>query len=85
MWGHVEELLAQLIEEVSVLTADRRRKKPREVRRPDAMRAASSPATPTGYETGAGTIHARGHAQMLAFAVNEGAFAVAPGKGTSTG
>jgi hypothetical protein len=34
MWGVTEELLAQLIEEVSVLTADRRRKEPREVPRP---------------------------------------------------
>ena len=33
-WTVEHELLAQLIEEVSVLAADRRRKKPREVPRP---------------------------------------------------
>jgi hypothetical protein len=33
-WGFTEELLAQLIEEVSVLAADHRREKPRDVFRP---------------------------------------------------
>lgn len=33
-WGQVEELLAQLVEEVSILASDHRRKKPREIPRP---------------------------------------------------
>jgi len=33
-WGLTHELLAQLIEEVSVLAADRRRKEPRTIPRP---------------------------------------------------
>jgi hypothetical protein len=36
-WTLTVELLAQLIEEVSVLAADHRRKQPREVPRPDHM------------------------------------------------
>jgi hypothetical protein len=34
VWGYLEELLAQVIEEVSVLAADRRRKEPRVLPRP---------------------------------------------------
>jgi hypothetical protein len=33
-WGATHELLAQVVEEVSVLASDRRRKKPREIERP---------------------------------------------------
>ncbi len=33
-WGTTDELLAQLVEEVSVLVADRRRKEPRTIPRP---------------------------------------------------
>lgn len=38
-WGSTEELLAQLIEEVSVLAADRRRKEPRQLPRPKPRRS----------------------------------------------
>lgn len=33
-WGPLEELLAQVVEEVSVLVAERRRKEPRTIPRP---------------------------------------------------
>jgi hypothetical protein len=34
MWGFAEELLAQIVEEVSLLVSNRTRKKPREIPRP---------------------------------------------------
>jgi hypothetical protein len=37
-WTISTELLAQLVEEVSILAADHRRKKPREVPRPDHLK-----------------------------------------------
>ena len=39
-WGITEELLAQMIEELSILAADQRRKEPRTITRPDEYRAA---------------------------------------------
>lgn len=41
-WSIDTELLAQLIEEVSILAAEQRRRKPREVRRPDFLRRNSA-------------------------------------------
>lgn len=66
-----EELLAQLIEEVSVLAADRRRKEPREVWRPGQERAANSGPVLTGTpQTG---MQARGAAGLFAMAKAKGA------------
>lgn len=45
-WTMDTELLAQLIEEVSILAADFRRKKPREVDRPDSARGLVPGASP---------------------------------------
>lgn len=39
MWGQDLELMAQLVEEVSVLAADHRRKKPRTIPRPKTLTA----------------------------------------------
>ncbi|MFD9248376.1 hypothetical protein [Streptomyces bottropensis] len=65
------ELLAQLIEEVSLLAADRRRKEPRDVNRPFA----SSPDTtvPTGNSAPAQQpAPMNGHRKMLAAAARRG-------------
>ena len=51
-WGYLEELLAQLLEELSVLTSDRRRKEPLSVPRPGAARAAAR--TPSGGKVASG-------------------------------
>ncbi len=67
MWGLPEELLAQLIEEVSVLVADRRRRKPREVTRPEWMQRASK-RNAKGFQSEDGSVRVRGHAQMKAYA-----------------
>ncbi|HET9654597.1 MAG TPA: hypothetical protein VFP72_04545, partial [Kineosporiaceae bacterium] len=56
-WGTTDELLAQLIEEVAVLAADHRRKKPREVPRPYARPSASAV---TGHKAMAAAAAARG-------------------------
>ena len=48
LWGYVEELLAQVIEEVSVLSADRRRKEPRQLPRPGQKKATSRPSGNAG-------------------------------------
>lgn len=71
-WPVQAELLAQVIEEVSVLASDHRRKKPREVPRPEAgkhraVAAAAEPAAPAGdvapavaaMKSAARTVHRR--------------------------
>lgn len=67
-WTVHSELLAQLIEEVSLLASDRRREKPRTVRRP------YGPAVPQG--NGAAAQQAppsmSGHRAMLAAAARRG-------------
>lgn len=45
MWGVSEELLAQLIEEVSVLASDRRREEPLTIPRPGSAGKATEAAT----------------------------------------
>lgn len=49
-WTVETELLAQLIEEVSVLAADMRRKKPREVPRPKHLRSNRTGGTADPHE-----------------------------------
>lgn len=61
-WGWPEELLAQLIEEVSVLTADRRRKEPRQVTRPFMADVETSGGL---VDNGSGGVTAHGHEAML--------------------
>jgi hypothetical protein len=58
-WGQVEELLAQIVEEVSVLAADHRRKEPRQIPRPYA-RTQQRPAAQ------------RPHLQMMQAAMGQG-------------
>ncbi|MFD7763555.1 hypothetical protein [Streptomyces microflavus] len=66
-WTVHMELLAQLIEEVSILAADRRRKEPLTVSRPyDAA------AAPQGNSTVAQPSAMNGHRQMLAAASRRG-------------
>lgn len=60
--------MAQLIEEVSILTADRRRKKPVEVLRP-AKKVASDRRSSSGDK---GAIPAMKHGGLLAAAVGAG-------------
>lgn len=62
-WGWVEELLAQVIEEVSVLAADRRRKEPKKVKRPFLTSDESSGGL---AENASGGLTAQGHDAMLA-------------------
>jgi hypothetical protein len=63
-WGVTEELLAQLVEEVSVLAADRRRKDPITIPRPGQPTVA-----PAGISGTASTgVQARGMAGLLAAA-----------------
>jgi len=58
-WSPTEELLAQLIEEVSIVASERRRKAPREVHRPGTPRRPSAPtpaaAAAAANPNGAGT------------------------------
>jgi hypothetical protein len=65
----VHELLAQLIEEVSVLAADRRRREPLTVNRPSALTAA---AVPQGNSSQAQPPSMTGHRKMLAAAARRG-------------
>ncbi|SDH68962.1 hypothetical protein SAMN05421505_12090 [Sinosporangium album] len=58
-WDATHELLAQLIEEVGILAADHRRKKPREVPRPAYMRRGRR-RRPAGGSGGGGMDHAFG-------------------------
>lgn len=66
VWGYIEELLAQVIEEVSVLAADRRRKEPRAVPRPGQKKAAKT------RNAGGGTTY-NGFDAMLGMFKNGGA------------
>lgn len=62
-WGTTEELLAQMVEEVSVLVADKRRKEPRSLPRPWEKK---KPARQLGLTTNeAGGIQATGVAAVL--------------------
>lgn len=47
VWTTRDELLARLLEETSVLAADKRRKKPLELPRPASIREAEEEAKPT--------------------------------------
>ncbi|MGW0757181.1 hypothetical protein ACWD1Y_11935 [Streptomyces sp. NPDC002814] len=65
------ELLAQLIEEVSLLAADRRRKEPRDINRPYA--SSSDSAVPRGNSGPAQQpAPINGHRKMLAAAARRG-------------
>ncbi|MEU5181156.1 hypothetical protein AB0G49_14000 [Streptomyces longwoodensis] len=68
-WTVTHELLAQLIEEVGLLAADRRRKEPLTVNRPDALTDA---AVPQGNTRQPQQPSMSGHRQMLAAAVRRG-------------
>lgn len=74
-WELTHELLAQLIEEVSVLAADQRRKEPRSIPRPSAPNESSQkPAANTGlHSTGDGGMKAVGLDGMLGLARMAGA------------
>lgn len=67
-WGVLEELMAQLVEEVSVLVADRRRKDPRTIERPWEKRKDK-----TGLTKNGDAVKATGHNAMLAAAQMRGA------------
>lgn len=69
-WGLTEELTAQLIEEVSVLAADRRRKEPRSVPRPWEKKDAKPKPLDVSED---GAVHAHGYQGMLAAAQMRGA------------
>lgn len=70
-WTVTNELLAQLIEEVSLLAADRRRRDPLTVNRPDAL--AEAAAVPQGNNPQAQQPpRMTGHRTMLAAAVRRG-------------
>lgn len=60
-WPVEVELLAQLIEEVSILVAERRRRRPREVPRPDYLKRSH----------GAGIAHAIGVLKQAAQAMRQ--------------
>ena len=67
LWGYTEELIAQVLEEVSVIASDHRRKKPRQVPRPGAKTDPASTrekALATANTAGPNVI--RGHKAMLA-------------------
>lgn len=59
MWGFDQELLAQLVEEVSILAADYRRKKPREVPRPTSPEQAAKKRSNHGGLLSAAMTHGR--------------------------
>lgn len=67
-WGPLEELLAQLVEEVSVLVADKRRKDPRTIPRPWDKKNQKS-----GLVRNGDSVQATGHHAMLAAAQMRGA------------
>ncbi|AWI32686.1 hypothetical protein [Streptomyces tirandamycinicus] len=68
-WTIQTELLAQLIEEVSLLAADRRREEPRTVTRPYN----TAPAVPRGNSAPAQqSAPMNGHRKMLAAAARRG-------------
>lgn len=73
-WGVTDELLAQLVEEVSVLTSDRRRKEPIEIPRPGresrTQQKAAQPILTGNAQTG---LTAHGLSGMLAAAQVYGA------------
>ncbi|MFD4933426.1 hypothetical protein [Streptomyces virginiae] len=69
-WTPHTELLAQLIEEVSVLAADRRREKPRTIIRPYATAAGVPPGNSQPVEHPAPQMN--GHRKMLAAAARRG-------------
>ncbi|MFJ5143063.1 hypothetical protein [Streptomyces sp. NPDC088707] len=64
------ELLAQLIEEVSLLAADRRRKDPRDINRPYDTSAKAVPTGNTGPAQQPAPMN--GHRKMLAAAARRG-------------
>lgn len=66
MWGATEELLAQVIEEVSVLAAGMQREKPRQVLRPHEMRRQDDKAAPGVVVHENGAVTATGLQGMLA-------------------
>lgn len=92
-WGWAEELLAQVIEEVSVLAADKRRKEPRQVKRP--FDTGSPEESNVGLTTNAsGGQTAVGHDAVLAMFASRmrtapaeltNAPAAAPAEGTDGG
>jgi hypothetical protein len=59
-WHTTEELLAGLLEEVSVLTSDRRRREPLRIPRPNAKPQPDSPTQVTGAKGLIGLARARG-------------------------
>jgi hypothetical protein len=67
-WTITTELLAQLIEEVSLLASDRRRNEPRTVHRPFNRAAASG----SGAQAQQASPSMSGHRAMLAAATRRG-------------
>ena len=65
-WTATEELLAQVVEEVSILAADKRREEPREVPRPYKDHMGRLLAAPGQKQKSSG------HRQMLAAAARRG-------------
>jgi hypothetical protein len=63
MWGLTEELIAQLLEEVSLMVAQMKRRKPLRLPRPWA----SNQVDPQQFMDG-DNVRVQGHAQMKAFA-----------------
>ena len=82
-WGWIEELLAQIVEELSVQTAQKAREEPFEVPRPARIAAARKAAQEAAARrkreesqptvNADGSIKVYGHKQMLEFMRNRGA------------
>lgn len=70
----MEELLAQLVEEVSIVASGKQRKQPREIPRPEQRHAASARAdtrvTGEVQHTPSGGVAAHGHQAMLRLAAD---------------
>lgn len=76
-WGMQEELLAQIVEEISVLVAQKARDEPRHVPRPPAIEAAQQAAIAEQAKAAAasnqptvnpdGSVKAVGHRQLLEY------------------
>jgi hypothetical protein len=70
-WSNTEELLAQLIEEVSVMTAGHQRKEPRKVPRPYGETERARPPKP-GLVESDGRVRAVGAAAIVTHAAARG-------------
>ncbi len=66
LWPADTELLAQLVEEVSVLAADHRRKKPRQIRRPAFVTARPRKSYGEGIKHAIGVLRANATPRIAA-------------------